>query len=387
MVTITHLLWLGINLLSHVNAQEEADYASGTVKWVQAGRSVLIHLPTPDLHFFLCIGIVRRLKNLVSDFHIEVILIRSVREGNQRDRIATHYPGAFIFNFTLTADNLTLLLNDEPILPRTHPHIPTPLRVHQTPESATCFANRVCTNFSTAPVMDLDYYISTPDPTSGTSIWNPKYNPRLQIDILRASFSSFPGYSTPLSSDAQQQIWVWLEDLSAHPPNTLYSTIPLRISDIKADSRWFWQNTKGGDNYKAPQDLKTCHIWSWLCADIPDYPHYEYIYQINFDQYGKKGSLRHFVTQTWAMLVELIGLQQAMALSALCVSIVLCLVVSLLLRAVKNVIGMYRMRMQEVDEWVADEELEDSIHEEEVRNDKVRAEKAREDKIRKNKVP
>jgi hypothetical protein len=56
------------------------------------------------------------------------MLIRNVGEGNQRDQIATHCPGAFIFNFTLTPDNRTLLLNDEPILPRAHPHIPTPLR-------------------------------------------------------------------------------------------------------------------------------------------------------------------------------------------------------------------------------------------------------------------
>ncbi|KAH8746716.1 hypothetical protein BGZ57DRAFT_935864 [Hyaloscypha finlandica] len=344
MVTITRLLWLSIHLLSHVYAQEES--TSGTMKWLEAERSVLIHLPTPDLHFW-----------------------------NQRDRIATHYPGAFIFNFTLTADNLTLLLNDEPILPRAHPHIPTPLRVHQTPEGATYFANRVCTNFSTASMMDLDYYISTPDPTSGTSIWNTKYNPRLQINILRASIPSYPGYSTPLSSNSQQQIWLWLEDLSAHPPNTLYSNIPLRIRDVRVDRRWFWQKTQGGDNYKAPQSLKTCHIWSWLCADIPNYPYYEYIYQMHFDQYGKKGSMRHFVTKRWARLVGLIGLQQAIALLALCANIVLSLVVYALFRAIKNVINMYRMRMQEVDEWVTDEELEDSVYYKEVRKEKVAVEK------------
>lgn len=344
MVTITRLLWLSIHLLSHVDAQE--DSTSGTVKWLEAERSVLIHLPTPDLHFW-----------------------------NQRDRIATYYLGAFIFNFTLTADNLTLLLNDEPILPRAHPHIPTPLRVHQTPESGTYFANRVCTNFSTAPVMDLDYYISTPDPTSGTSIWNTKYNPRLQIDILRASIPSFPGYSTPLSSNSQQQIWLWLEDLSAHPPNTLYSNIPLRIKDVSVNKRWFWEKTQGGDNYKAPQSLKTCHIWSWLCADIPNYPYYKYIYQMNFDQYGKKGSMRHLVTERWGRLVGLIGRRQSLALLALCANIVLSLVVYALFRAVKNVINMYRMGMHEVDEWVADEELEDSFYYEEVLKEKAAAEK------------
>ena len=154
------------------------------------------------------------------------MLIRNVREGNQRDQIATHCPGAFIFNFTLTPDNRTLLLNDEPILPRAHPHIPTPLRAYQAGETATDFTHRIRTKCSGASVMDLDYYIETPDTTSGTSIYNTKYNPRLQIDILRASMTTYPGYSTPLSSNSQNEIWVYLEDLSTYPPETLFQYNP-----------------------------------------------------------------------------------------------------------------------------------------------------------------
>jgi len=178
------------------------------------------------------------------------MLIRNVGEGNQRDQIATHCPGAFIFNFTLTPDNRTLLLNDEPILPRAHPHIPTPLRAHQIAETATDFAHRVRTNFAEAPVMDLDYYIDTPDTTSGTSIYNTKYNPRLQIDILRANMPTYPGYSTPLFSNSQKQIWVWLEDLSVYPPETPYSSITLKISRVKVSRRWPDADSQGTATYK-----------------------------------------------------------------------------------------------------------------------------------------
>jgi len=286
------------------------------------------------------------------------MLIRNVGEGNQRDQIATHCPGAFIFNFTLTPDNRTLLLNDEPILPRAHPHIPTPLRAHQTGETATDFAHRVRTNFSGAPVMDLDYYIETPDTTSGTSIYNTKYNPRLRIDILRANMPTYPGYSTPLFSNSQKQIWVWLEDLSVYPPETPYSSITLKISRVKVSRRWPDADSQGTTTYKTPKSLKTCHIWSWLCADINNYPYYEYIYRENFDQYGKKGSMRHFLTTRWGNLVGLMGVGQAIVWLAVCGSMVLSLAIYAVFRGVKSVVEVYRKRIQEVDEWLADEEVE-----------------------------
>lgn len=286
------------------------------------------------------------------------MLIRNLGEGNQRDQIATHCPGAFIFNFTLTPDNRTLLLNDEPILPRAHPHIPTPLRAYQTRETATDFAHRVRTNYTEGPVMDLDYYIDAPDTTSGTSIYNTKYNPRLRIDILRASMPTYPGYRTPLSSNSQKLLWVWLEDLSTHPPETLYSSITLKIEIVQANRRWLDADSQGTTTYKAPKSLKTCHIWSWLCADIDEYPYYEYIYRENFDQYGKKGSMRHFLTMRWGNLVGLMGFGQAIVLLAVCGSMVLLPAVYAVFTGVKSVVEVYQKRIQEVDEWVANEEVD-----------------------------
>jgi hypothetical protein len=206
--------------------------------------------------------------------------------------------------------------------------------------------------------MDLDYYIETPDTTSGTSIYNMKYNPRLRIDILRASTPTYPGYRTPLSSNSQNQIWVWLEDLSAHPPEMLYSSITLRIKDVQVNKRWLRAGSQSTTTYKTPKSLKTCHIWSWLCADIHEYPYYEYIYRETFDQYGKKGSMRHFLTTKWGNLVGLIGVGQAIVWLVVCGSMVLSPAIYAVSRGVKSVIEVYRKRVQEVDEWAADEEVE-----------------------------
>jgi hypothetical protein len=208
--------------------------------------------------------------------------------------------------------------------------------------------------------MDLDYYIDTPDTTSGTSIYNTQYNPRLQLDILRASMPTDPGYSTPLSSNSQDQIWVFLEDLSAHPPGTLYSSIALKIQGVQVSRRWRDRDSQEGTTtYKTRESLKQCHIWSWLCADIDSYPYYEYIYRVNFDQYGKKGSMRHFLTTRWSELVGLIGFWQGIVLLAVCGSMALLPVVYAMSRGVKSVVEMCQKRIQEVDEWVADEEIEE----------------------------
>jgi hypothetical protein len=295
-------------------------------------------------------------------------------EGNQRAQIATHYPGAFIFNFTLTPDNRTLLLNDEPILPRAHSHIPTPLRAHQTGETATDFAHQIRTNYSGAPVMDLDYYLETPDTTSGTSIYNMEYNPRLRLDILRSSMPTYPGYSTPLFSNSQNQIWVFLEDLSTHPPETLYSSITLRIKRVQVDRRWLDANSQGTTTYKTLKSLKTCHIWSWLCADIDKYPYYEYIYREMFDQYGKKGSMRHFLTTRWGNLVGLMGAGRAIMLLAVCGSMVLSPAVYVVFRGVKSVVEVYRKRIRELDEWIADEEVEGLLENDRYLEDSVEVE-------------
>lgn len=211
--------------------------------------------------------------------------------------------------------------------------------------------------------MDLDYYIEAPDATSGTSIYNTQYNPRLRIDILRASTPTVPAYSTALSSDDQHQIWIWLEDLSSHPPGTDYASIALRIKRVQVSRRWLNSDSKGRTTpgtttYRDLASLKRCYLWSWLCADIRGYPYYQFIYRERFDQYGKKGSMRHFLTSIWGALVGVVGIGAAVVLAAIWGTIMLVPAVYGVFIRVKRVVGMYQRRAQEVDEWVADEEVE-----------------------------
>ena len=262
-------------------------------------------------------------------------------------------------NFTLTPDNLILLLNDEPILPRAHPHIPTPLRAPL--QSSLTPLDVIRTDVTEAVVMDLDYYIQQPDTTASTSFYNRQYSPGFLLDILRAGMPNNPGYNIPLNSTQQNRIYVFLEDLSDHPLNTPFTDIPLRIKGVELERRWPVE-TIGRTTYKTLKSLKTCHIWSWLCAENDSYPYYEYIYRVNFDQFGKKGSMRHFLTARWAELVGLIGARQAIVGLAALGCVMLLLVVTAVWRGgkrgVNRVVGTYRMRIQEVDEWVADEEVE-----------------------------
>ena len=68
--------------------------------------------------------------------------------------------------------------------------------------------------------------------------------------------------------------------------------------------------------------------------------------------------MRHFLTTRWGDLVGLVGVGQATLWSAVCRSIVLSPAVYAAFRGVKSVVEVYQKRVQEVDEWVADEEVE-----------------------------
>lgn len=57
-------------------------------------------------------------------------------------------------------------------------------------------------------------------------------------------------------------------------------------------------------------------------------------------------------------MVGLLGFWHAIVLLGVCGSMVLSPFVYAASRAVKSVIGMYRNRIQEVDDWIADEEVE-----------------------------
>ena len=68
--------------------------------------------------------------------------------------------------------------------------------------------------------------------------------------------------------------------------------------------------------------------------------------------------MRHFLTTRWGNLVGLVGFGQAILWLAVCGSMVLSPAVYAVFRGVKSVVEVYWKRVQEVDEWLADEEVE-----------------------------
>ncbi|KAK0125489.1 hypothetical protein ONS95_000504 [Cadophora gregata] len=327
MATFALLCFVLLNpcLIPNVSAKEGS---KSVVRWDPTRSQVGIGLATPDLFYW-----------------------------DQDSRVTTDYYGAFIFDLRLTSDNLTVLLNGEPILPRARAYVPARLRAPQVGLVEDSGRYRPI-NLGNRTVMDLDYYIDSPDTSSSTSIYNTKYNPRIIIDILRVRIPTLPGYSAPLASNAQENIWIWLEDLSEHPPGTPYANIPLKISRVQVNKRWLNHDSEGTDTYKSLKSLRGCYIWSWLCADVDEYPYYEYVYQENFDEYGKKGSMRHFLTRRWGNMVILLGYWRAAVLLAVCGSMVLSPFIYAVYRGVKDVFDIYKMRMKEVDDWVADEDVD-----------------------------
>jgi hypothetical protein len=150
-------------------------------------------------------------------------------------------------------------------------------------------------------------------------------------------------------------MWVFLEDITECPPETPYSDISLRLKEIRVRKRW------PDFQYQHRHSLPTCRIYSWLCADIQTYPYYEYVYWENFDKYGKRGSMRHFWATRWAGLVALIGIKLATVWVSVCGIVSLVLVLKAILRRAESVVELYRLRIQEVDEWNADEEVDEHV--------------------------
>lgn len=75
MVTLTRFLLLNLHLLSHVCANP--DSTAEAVKWLEAERSVLVHLATPDLYFCTSVPKLLIVLALISQYCVpdELILI------------------------------------------------------------------------------------------------------------------------------------------------------------------------------------------------------------------------------------------------------------------------------------------------------------------------
>ena len=323
MRTITRLLFL-LHIFSHVEA-DHVDLSTG-IRWFEPQRSAWMRLESPELPFW-----------------------------SHDEQVGLDLPSAFIFNITLTTDNRTLLLNSVPILPVEDAYKPPVLHAYQT---------GVCPYYGARPdclygtLFTLDYARIVPDREDVVVYTH--YQPTLNIDILGASIGrSIGSYNALLRSDKQRFISIQLRQ---REQTTLpISELSYQILDIELVDTF--------RHFKERDALKRCSKWSWRCADIERWPWYQYIYGEQFDEFGKIGSLRHAVYKKCAALVERLGWWPVVSTAA----VVCCAMLAAAGYVVGygvyllyiSIITFFRRRQEEVDLWLADEEIESLLGDDE----------------------
>ncbi|KAE9370755.1 hypothetical protein N431DRAFT_427114 [Stipitochalara longipes BDJ] len=322
------LLLLNLHLISVATAtpQREQPTRRGT-KWLEKERSVLVRLDIPDLPLW-----------------------------NVEDQIGEDLPSALIFNFTLSHDNRTLMLNEVPILPLENAYVPPRLFAYQTSETLTQFDNDTITDYNNCPLFSLDYSRIVPQAEdSSQKFYN--YTPSLELDILGASIA---GYDALLPANSQRFIRITLNQVDTR--ETHISLVTFKIVDVSLEER------DPNNQFQSPESFKPCTAWSWLCADTPRYPWYHYIYRQNFDEYGRIHSMRWLVHFKWATLIEVYGVVQVAIITSAVGIVALSLMGYGIYRAWKRAQDLWQKRIGDVDAWTADEEiggLLDDIEEEE----------------------
>ncbi|TVY35994.1 hypothetical protein LSUB1_G006286 [Lachnellula subtilissima] len=272
------------------------------------GFSVLVRVSTPDLPLW-----------------------------NKEEQIGEDIPSALILNFTVSADNQTLLLQDQPFMPLLQPHTPPRLSAPQTSQSYGEFEHGT-PNLEDLPVFDLDYD-RIAHPRDDPSIHYYNYYPNLMINLLGAGIA---GHNALLKDMEQKVIKITLRDwntvnrASTYPPNHSF--------EIKEVKLW---DRRQGDSVN-PDDLKECTLKSWRCSDFGDHPWYRYIFRQNFDEYGKIGSFRHMVLQRWGTLYDRLGFFRITLLIVVLASMFLSPIPYVLYKGGKWIKAQHRARAEAV---------------------------------------
>ncbi|TVY89339.1 hypothetical protein LAWI1_G005250 [Lachnellula willkommii] len=296
---------------------------------------------------------------------------------NKEEQIGEDIPSALILNFTVSADNKTLLLQDQPFMPLLQPHTPPRLSAPQTSQSLSEFEHGTTLNLEDLPVFDLDYDRIV-HPRDDPSIHYYNYYPKLMINLLGAGVA---GHNALLKDMEQKVIKITLRDwntvrsASTDPPNHSFE-----IKEVK-----LWER-QPGDSVN-PDDLKACTLKSWRCSDFGDHPWYRYISRQNFDEYGKIGSFRHMLHQRWATLYEKLGIFRITLLILVVASVILSPIPYALYKGGQWINAQHRARVEasaavwkDHDEEVegllfADESLENMYGSEETESKEVFSEK------------
>jgi hypothetical protein len=228
----------------------------------------------------------------------------------------SYEPSALILNFTTSQESNTLLLQYENILPLPNPSVPPLLRAYQVPDNLArnkletfvkdgAFASRM--GYSDAldwALVGISYgRVVTSQPfakenlrpfdesldriNTVTEDEETASRVMLDIDVVAATTlkitPDFQTEETLLDVPSQKTIRLHLTRVGAG----------LQIEYLTLLSR--------GEGYVSPSPptLDSCTLSSWRCCDLPNRLCYRYVWFNEFDEHGRKNSLRHAVEELW----------------------------------------------------------------------------------------
>lgn len=275
------LLLLTLQLLSPVLAQESSAItykftSADRVKtkpgivWANNKRDVFVRLNTPNLPL-------RTWNQVTKTWIIEDDIL-----------------SALLFKVSLSDDNSTVILGyNTPLLPLPNPLVPPKLSVphisvNEPDSSLPMFYGD--DSMRSWEVVGLDYdRLSDPRDDRNIRYYLPSYT--LRFNVLGVGFSHPEESNVLLDSDEQQLLIIKVKD---HNGNSHSPPHPnLEITDVK-----IWPR-ESGYVHPRPRSGKECSKWSWRCEDFGDEPWYRYIWRQDFDDDGRIGSGRHWVSSHW----------------------------------------------------------------------------------------
>jgi hypothetical protein len=214
-----------------------------------------------------------------------------------------------VLKYSLSSDNRTLHLLDQPILPLADPNVPPRLFA---PQIRASLPNYLIPSLFEEyrgkwAMVGLDYDRITylyphQEPTLGFT----SYSPALTINILGVGFTDHPVNAPAAPSDIlldstyQNKVSIFLQDLNSfgrtttNPPNNNFN-----FKTVKIVSRYPQGSSQQGYVHPTPRTTADCNRWSWRCADFDESPWYRYVWRQDFDGNGRIGSLRHYLLSQW----------------------------------------------------------------------------------------
>ncbi|KAF7191698.1 Protein disulfide-isomerase [Pseudocercospora fuligena] len=196
--------------------------------------------------------------------------------------------------FSVSKDGKHLLLNESP-LALLIPNPSRPMRLISTHVEKSWNMSWIDTSDSRSPsdfdvwkslghsiALDYDLWARNRD---DPSIVYGNYHPDVYFNLIGARLTYVDSKKTILLDSLEQKaLRIELEQYNAsrssHDPNRAFRITSVTFKDRPSD-------------YRAPRpDDRPCSKYSWRCADFGDPPWYQYVWHMNFDDYGRIGCMR-----------------------------------------------------------------------------------------------